>query len=158
MQAIDLSQYRGYNALFLRVKEPDFDAKQPIYPLLRSSSTSNPQKGLAEIVGFTLRELLNQRTTLFLNGKPCFVVQLVDQNMKMQRQAIIQERSTNYSNAEAALRDPLPQLSPPPPAGSRPPSVRKMRGDLLLGFAVFLIVAFIGLAYFNREAFRTWRS
>lgn len=161
MQAISLKDYPGYKLVCFRVKHPDFDVKQSIYPLLRSSENSkaNPPKDLTEIVGYSLRELLNDRDKIFVNGCPHYLVQLVDENMKMNAQALIGGK--NYSAAEAALKGeslPISSGSTPLPVHSGStslPRLREMRGNLLLGFAVFLILSFIGLAYFNREAFRT---
>lgn len=156
----DLSQFPSYDTALLRVKNPHFDRKQSIYLLLRSRE--NPSQKLSKIIGLTLRELLNRRDTLFVNGQPRYIVQLVGGDMEQGTESVI--KGTDYSAAEQAFkRASLPPIHPPPPISNRdgsnlpPPRPREVKRDLLLGVTVLFLFVLVGMLCFHRELFRAWR-
>lgn len=173
LSPIDLNPYLtdgSFTGPYLSVKEASFDRKQTIYISIYLSLN---RKILAEIEGFTLREVLNRRDSLFSLQPNACMIQLVDQEMRELRNPVnIQSNESDYSRAEAALQlDPrsltnFPSTSSPQPVYSAPPPSSAALNKAFqnrpflprVALPLLLFASLVGLAYWKRDSIRLWNT
>lgn len=152
---LDLSRYNHstYRFLYLRVQDPDFNKKQTIDLQLRPCDDSLPPPqpiDLSPIIGVSLRELIDNRATIFkMDPPPQYFIELVDEEKNVRESAWINRLDKEHVWAQRQLNGELtPGACSPPP--------RRMKREPLLGVSALLLLSAIGLAYFNRETIRAW--
>lgn len=109
--------------LSLEFKDPNFDAKQSIHVFALAAGAKN--QFISEISGYTLREILDHRSSIFLNPSRSIFISFIKED-RVVRRFPINFYGGSYEDAERRLsKQPSSSAAPPPPLGLALPDLSR---------------------------------